>query len=712
MWSLWLWLLVAAAPALAAEPVSWGWGAEGDMPAKVRSVVLECAAQAVRDGGRAEVVVLGAVKNLPEFRSALEKSKLAGGFWFGYQRKGQKETLFVWRVETGAADSPYRASPLGEYYDRPCNLAGRLVWELLDKPLEPYSIKLLEQAYGAWTKGDPLAADDFFRKAAYVSDKSAGLCRDAGRMWAENGRPDQALLWYQLALTRQPRDFLTYLWLARMYEQNDQPAEARQALLNALDTGPRLPVLLVSVGRHEVLNGRVTEGQQLLEEAARRDPDDPTTELELLRAAERNQDWGVASAALARVLALQGGSFELHQMLVDYQLRAGNYPAAEQTLNQLRKQAPNDPDLFHDYLRLLVATGRHAEAEPLLTDYLKRQPNAFWALYELGRIHYQARRFTEAAAVLERAAALAPADVQIQQLLNKTYELAGDKERSFAYYERRLTTRQESGNEELDRYLTLAQELGRQDRAAATLEQLLRGASRPAQRVAVAIALGRMQEKQGRPDEAIRTYRSLPGRFQRDPRLLFELGRLYFQMQDNEAGAAEFRELLVYSGDARLLMSAAKLCAGAGQHELSVDLLGAAYRADGQATTAGVLYLEQLLLREQDRGNLTLINELHQKVAQDDERELLYWLELFWYAETGRNDYFNELLPYALRLVARRPATKVELAEWASVVQDRLYGMRRGEMLDLLAVFARKIKAETFAAKYAVSLVEKTVKGD
>jgi tetratricopeptide (TPR) repeat protein len=513
-----------------------------------------------------------------------------------------------------------------------------------------------------------------------------------------------AVQWYQAALARNPYDYLTYLWLASLHGQLDQAEDARMALEGALRAGPRIPYLLTTLAFQYRQTGRLAEAQELLQEAARLDDTNGTTWLSLLNVAEINHDWAVAAHALRRVLELSGGNEDLHRLLASYQLQAGDYASAEQTLARLRQTNPNDEALFKDTIRLLVDTGRWDEAETQLTGFLRQNPDAAWAHAALGRIYYQTKRFDRATASLEKAHDLDPGDEQVERLLNKTYELAGDKQRSFNYYERRLLSARRFTSDELDRYLSLARDLNEMPRAAETLRRLSDGNLPAAQRTAVAVARGRLLEQDGRTAEAIAVYRGLLTRRSRPAQVLHELGRLHFQLGEAAAGEAYFRELAYSTGDARLLMSAARLSAQRSARSLAADLYGAAYRADPRQTSAGVLYLESLLLADEDRGNAQLVWDLDQVVRQDDERELLFWLELFWAADQGRADYFDPLLPHALRFIAKRPETKVELVAWPTVVQARFFGDEQTRLLDLLRVFTRQMSAADFARRYHVPL--------
>jgi tetratricopeptide (TPR) repeat protein len=696
------WATLAAAQD--APALRWGWGAEGDMPPPLRTLLLDGAREAMQASGRFELARLGDAADPLAFRRALRGAGLDKGAWFGLQQAGGRRLLFAWLVDAAGGEPPFRSAPIGEHWDRPLDLACRLAWELAERPLAPAANKLVAQGRRAWAAGDLPAADQFYRQALIVTELATLPCRDAAQMYLDHGRPDAALPWLQAALARNPRDFLAYLWMARAYDATGETEQERQALEAALSAGPRIPSVLIALADCDRRTERIRDAQELLREAVRLDPDDRTANLALVNIAEINHDWAVAAPALRRELEMAGGSDDLHRQLAWYQQLAGDYAGAEQTIKDLRARKPNDEGLFRDYALLLVEMGRFAEAEPLLTKYVAARHDAAWAYAALGRICYQSHRYPEAISHLERAHDLDPGDDQIERMLNKAVDLSGDKATAFAYYEARLIRQRLFANDDLERYLSLAQELNRLDRAEATLKRLQASSPRPSQKTAATVALGRLLEKQGRTNEAINVYRELLKRRDRPPTVLFEIGRLSYEAKDYQQGSIYFGELAFASNDVRLLTGAARVAQQAGDLRTAVDLLGEAYRADPNAPTVGVLYLEGLLLAGLDRENGWLVFQLDQSVKQEDERELLYWLELYWAASTDRNDYYAGLLPAVLRALARRPATRVELKQWPATVQQRIAGPRQAQLLDLLAVFGRTMRPQAFATKHHIAM--------
>ena len=701
-------LALLAGSAAAQEPPKFGWGGSVALPADLRGPLLAGAPEAAQASKRMTVVVLADAADLSAFQQLLKKNELARGFWLDAQANGPRTALSVWLVDAGAGAVNLRAGDIGRQYDAPLDLACRLAWEALEPPVAPAAAKLAAQARAAAAAGDPGAADQFYRQAAIISERANSLCREAGQMQFAAGRPDAAIPWFQTALARDPNDFSAELWLARVYETTGDREQEQAATEAALRVGPRTPsVLLLAAAQYKRLE-RVADAETLLIEAARRAPADLDVQTSLLNVAEIQHDWAVAASALRVLIPAQHLGREFEHELVDYELLSRDFATAEPTIAAMRQRYPTDEMFFRDYVFLLAETGKYAEAEPLLHQMLAQpgrdQRSLAWAHAMLGRVYYHSRRFDQAAAELTTACALDPYDDQSERLLRESIELSGDKGRAFSYLETRLYYGRPLTNDELDRFVALAQELAVPARAETALKHLIERGARRQDRTAAAITLGRLLEKQGRLREAIDVYRTLLRGANRPANVLFEIGRLYYLCHDPAAGAGYFRELASVSFDARLLPAAARIVQQAGDPQFAADLLAATYAADPTATEAGVLTLESSLLANADRDHGGLIAQLDPTVKQPDERELLYWLELYWAAISGHNDYFAQLLPHALKFVASRPTTRVELAKWPPVVAERLAGPRLAEMQDLLAVFARRLPAKDFARKYRIEV--------
>ena len=678
-----------------------GWGVEGGSSPAIRSALLECAPRALTNNGRFQLLVLDQPQTLMAFRDALRVKGLLQGVWLVEYQQNGRVVLLTWLVNAadGSVDI-YRSGLIGDRFNQPCDLACRLVWELMDRPLDPAAANLLEQARAAWKAGKYLDADGLFRKVLIVSDHAYMACRDAGRMWDEAGRPDIALQWYQLALDRNRYDYLTYWWMARIFEQNGQDEQALDAYEKALANGPRMPALLMALARQYKKLERFGEVQHFFAEAAALNPADAEILIGLFYAADKNEDWAAAAAALKKLLEMGVGGDPQRQMLAEYRTKAGDYAGALETLNDLLTRHPGEQPLIHSFIQMNLELGRLDVAEARLLALIKEYPDDIWALTSLGGVYFQTRRFQPAVEVLERAAAGAPGDRNIQRTLGKAYELSGDLSGALNSYERFLNRQSKPASDDIDRYLELANKLNQPERAISTLQRLMRSARR-ADQVQYALAIGRLEEERGNLRAAIDVYLGLRrSAAASSARINFEIGRLYLKSNEVNNAADSFSRLLATDADARTLFSAGRLMQKAGRFDSAIDLFGAAYFRDRQMTLAGLLYLEELMLTGQDRDNGRILWELDQQINHDVEREFLLWLELIWAARQNNRSFFEAVRAYALDFIAKRPTTQLELTRWQPILRPPSSEPQRVELLDLFEVFNRRMPVKDFAAKY------------
>ncbi|MDP8225322.1 MAG: tetratricopeptide repeat protein [Candidatus Lernaella stagnicola] len=693
------WLALALLTGTAwAEPTTrtWAWGAAPGVPERVLAPLTRCAPAAVEANGRFAIAVSPTRTGGPVFTAFMKEQQTERGVLLDYQYDGKRETLHVSLVDQQGKTLREQTEILGRGEHSPCDAAARAAWYLDRKPLNPASVKLLGGAREYWRDGRYEEANENYRRIVAIDIHAYAESREAGDMWRQAGRDDVALVWYQDAIRRNRHDFEAYLRLARLYGDARQEEDQRQAYEQALAIGPRPPALLAEVARFYAATGRLVEAQALWTEAAQRAPWDGEIIVEVWQIAERNGDYAAAAWALERILEM-GGDDSHRRLLAHYLLRNGNYPRAETELKGLRDRYPADAQLRQDYVTLLVETGRYDEALPILHAQLEQRGDTLWALETAGRIYYRKRQFQTAIPLLERAANLAPADESVEQLLTKAIEFSGDKSLAFAHLEKSLFDSAALSTARLQRYASLAVELAETERALRTLRRLAAAKRSRTDRRLVNIIRAGLLERLGRREEALAVYEQLLTRRHREPRLLFELGRLRFAAGRTDAALVAMRELSYSTQDGKLLLTAAALCKHHEQGEAALDLYRAARLANPDDPLDGLLYLENLLLRGVDDDNDRLVYELHQSVQQEDQRELLLWLQLYHYRRTGREKEYRELLPFVLRFVASRETTRVELSEWPAAVREHFDGEAAIELLALIEVFSRRQDPKTFA---------------
>lgn len=694
-------------PETAPKPRVLGWAVSGQTPAEAREVLLHGAPTALQRSGRYDLTVLPAAETREDFLAAMRESGLDQGVWLYTQTVNDRPLLNVWLTAADGAGYIFKVADINDGNRRPCDVACQLIWELFDLPPAPATAPLLRNARKAAKAGDYEAADIDYRRALIISEYAYAVYRELGAMWARAGKPHLAFMYFDKARQLNKRDYLSIKAIADLHWREGRREWATAFYEEAIDAGPRAPGLLIALARayHEQ-RIYLVDAQRLLVEALEIDPGNRTAIDELIDIAERNEDWAVAAQTLQRLLDMGIGGDHQRWILSGYQTRAGDYPAAIATLADLLTRHPDDADMQLRYAWLNIELGEYAKAEPLLAQRLQTQPDDVEVLRLQARIYYQTRRFAEAASTLEKAVELRPYDESLQRLLSKAYELAGDLPGALAGYERALARKRRLTSDDLDRYVNLARRLGRLDQAAAALRKLAKNRRTRDERVLIALTLAKLESDRGRTDAAVAACRQGLSSTRNNPRLLFFLGKLHSDAGDADQADTVFTQLRFSNVEPQLLLAAAQVQHRAGRRDAATDLYGAAYRRNPSLTEAGLLYLEGVLLVGQGGDPGGLIAELDGVSFDDEQRELLIWLELLYAAEKNNDDYYLKLRRYALHFIANKPESRFDPAPWRAVVGNRIAEPRRAELRDLLDVFARKMTTDDFSAHYPEPVVE------
>jgi len=700
-------LLLLAAPAWAAEePSVWAYGVAGSVPEDLRHNLLTCPPQAYNGNRRLRLTVYPDARTQSAFAQAMRENDQAQGVWVDVDIAADRRLVMLYQLDPAGAMQRAEVHSFDPYYERACDAVGDTLWTLADPPLSELALEYLDHARRAFAAGDYDAADGHYRDLLVVAPHAAIACREAGRMWLHGDKPGLSAGWYAAAKEYAPYDFLTALELSSYARERGDTTEAVRLFEEAMDLAPRTPARLTEFAALLRDDHRYAEAQQALAEAVAADPDNRVALLALMEAAANNEDWPTAAASLQKLLADGEVDDRQRRMLAYYQTKAGDYAGAMTTLDDLHQRHPDDPEIAADLRRLHLALGRYEVVEPLLVEHLATHPEDVDALRDLAQIYFQTKRFDQAAAMLERAVALQPYNEDLQRLLGKAYELAGNESGALDSYARFLERKKNFTGHDLERYLALARKLDRRGEAIARLDELGNRTRRRESKVLIVATVARLEEERGNVDRAIELLQQALREPTAQGATHFELGRIYLKRGDVTQAAIHFGQMNAPDAEPAMLLTAARLMQHAGRRDRAVDLFGMAYRRDNSLTLAGVLYFEGLLLEGRDESNDWLQWQLSKDIVRDVEREQLCWLELFYAAEKGLDDFYRDILGYTLRFIALRPQTNVDLSMWPAVVEKRIPTPRRAELLDLLRVFARTMKPEDFAAKYKFDMTE------
>lgn len=113
----------------------------------------------------------------------------------------------------------------------------------------------------------------------------------------------------------------------------------------------------------------------------------------------------------------------------DYYWHRGDYERCISVLRLITQVDPQDTDAYGSAAWLIQNQLRDDEAEALLMEGVRRNPEVYDLHFELGFFYYMHERFDEAVASLENAV-LFDAEPRVWHILAHSYELAGDVSQS------------------------------------------------------------------------------------------------------------------------------------------------------------------------------------------------------------------------------------------------------------------------------------------
>lgn len=201
----------------------------------------------------------------------------------------------------------------------------------------------------------------------------------------------------------------------------------------AARAGPDAVEVLDILSAALILDDRLPEAHQCLDELLRRQPDNFPILVRHARTAESQGWYSVAAESLQRAVGLRPDALGARLALAQDLATLGRFPEALEQLAYLDERQPDNPGVLFARARCLAGTGRKKEAAELLDRLLAREPNNPTALSERGRLCLELDRPKEAEPYLRRAQALAPRDQALLTGLADCLRLLGKHDEARRY---------------------------------------------------------------------------------------------------------------------------------------------------------------------------------------------------------------------------------------------------------------------------------------
>ena len=246
--------------------------------------------------------------------------------------------------------------------------------------------------------------------------------RTDAHLWAEHyDRPLDDVFAIQSEIAKAIADQLQAKLSPNEKKAIEQPPTTDVA---AFDLYSRAKLLIEKAVFNEPKHSMLLEAIRLLEEAVARDPSFVLAYYQLahahdqmyLREFDHTQDrLDLANAAIQSVMRLRPDSGEAHLALAKH-LYWGyrDYGRARQALAAARRALPNDPLPFLLTGYIDRREGRWDKATHNMERAVELDPQNFFTLQQIALTYTALRRYADAAAILDRAVALAPKDVSVR----------------------------------------------------------------------------------------------------------------------------------------------------------------------------------------------------------------------------------------------------------------------------------------------------------
>lgn len=284
-------------------------------------------------------------------------------------------------------------------------------------------------ARALWLKGTALVNLGRGKEALGPLEKAVSLDSERveynttlGRAAEAEDRLDLAVQSFRRAVWIDPEDPESWFQLAAGEARLGNFGAADTALAQAIDQNPMRPGVFLLQGLiHENL-GRTDEAVSLYRQHLETHPGDLATRRRMVNVLARAQRYDQALRE-ARLLVQAGpGDRENSEIEADLAFSAKRPAEAEKVLARMRKQWPDDPDVYSSTVSLLASHGRTAQAVADAEKWVAAKPDDYRRHMVAARARTLNKQPAEALGHLNRAVALAPDSLAPRAMLARFYE--------------------------------------------------------------------------------------------------------------------------------------------------------------------------------------------------------------------------------------------------------------------------------------------------
>lgn len=319
---------------------------------------------------------------------------------------------------------------------------------------------------------------------------------------------------------KDPRDVHSLGLLAVILDTQKKYEEAEGVYLQALRLAPDSAALHNNLGNHYLAMGDTARARAQFLKVVELDPGHPNANLQLAEMSIRARNGNAALKYLSRLPESALESPAPAMLRAEALHLAGRKEQAEQALDQIVREAGNDPRTSFSAGMVDASWKRYAEAEQAFGQALKADPANLDIQYNLGLAALNAGHFQTAINVLQTALSQKPDNADVLFNLARAYSGSGHDDQAVIL----LVKAMKVAPDRPDILITAAQtaeRLGFYADSASALENYMK--LKPSDAVARR-ELGFALIRTARLDEGIRILREYVARHPKDPKGLYELG--------------------------------------------------------------------------------------------------------------------------------------------------------------------------------------------
>jgi len=289
----------------------------------------------------------------------------------------------------------------------------------------------LAEAYAASPSHGPAKQIEQLRKVVSLSPDFARSHVALGKALLREGNAKEAVSELKDATRLDPQSgeahYQLGLALARIGSQSEATAEVQKGReLSAADERNQNAALDISEGRAALERGEFAQAAAKFQHAIKLQPSFAAAEHYLGIALQKQGDIPGASAAFEKAIELNpGDSFARAALdrltLPDNPKSPMTTELAENSRSNASLEDPREIKKYEGYIR----DGRFAELEPLLTDYLARNPQSDWGWYALGYTQFAQKKLGPSIQSLAKSLQLNISNAEAHKILGRDLMLIG-----------------------------------------------------------------------------------------------------------------------------------------------------------------------------------------------------------------------------------------------------------------------------------------------